>query len=871
MAETQSNDLLVGAYDDTAPGFNARQYTSYEALANVVKDLIYGARGGSNGLEGKLSSHHAAETFYDLGYAFAKATKRLGEVNDAFAAEVKKMGEALEGSAGEEFQKYAKDLLKESEEVFQTLSRRDFGMSVGNIGHAIQWFANEWWTLVDKYDAHRVKESTRIKNVGKEGIRYLANNANGNDVSALIDQLAKKTNEAIKKLDDDVEKKLLAALQDLTTNLSGQYTSRGQDLVPLMIISGLSKAQDPRYDGKLPEKQGATGGAGKEDPRSSDAYRQAFGEARKASEADLDKLIAGTDDPVKKAAYEDAKEQLGAALSEPELVNGTVTRDNGATPDAEVTNPARAEEAGGLPSTASAGPAPDTGSGATTSASPAAGQAAAERQAGLDAAKQAADQAIDALGAPVTSPSGDGSSPAPAGPSSLPAGGAGDTPVGGALPAGGSGTPAQQEADRKRQKALDDAKKAADDAIDGLTGDSGAGLPGAGGGGTPSPAEQQAAGDAKAAASKALDDLAGQTDDPARKQALQDAQAAAEKAIDGITDAGTPSTSSDGPAEQAAGGGGGAGAEPLDQKSAEAYGDAKHAASKAIDDLIAGTDDPVRKAALEQVKETAENAIDNAVDPGHHRAVEDAKDQAQKAVDQLGQPAGSADHQQAVDAARKAIDGLDDARDPSAPDYAERTAAAKAAADQAIDGLAGTDSGPQRAEALDAAKQAVHKAIDSIGSVGGTSASGRALEDFLNPATGSGSGGGAGSGGGGGLPSIGGLGESPGGGGTAGASSGPQTHFDTDAARQRGLVPPGVPASVSAGASPGVPAGGFPGAGAQGMPMAPGMPPMGGMGGMGGSPGGDKEREPQVWIQAAEGSWADDNDDRPRSPVLGRD
>ncbi|MFD2488018.1 hypothetical protein ACFSUT_47615, partial [Amycolatopsis albidoflavus] len=126
---------------------------------------------------------------------------------------------------------------------------------------------------------------------------------------------------------------------------------------------------------------------------------------------------------------------------------------------------------------------------------------------------------------------------------------------------------------------------------------------------------------------------------------------------------------------------------------------------------------------------------------------------------------------------------------------------------------------------------------------------------------------GGGGGGGGGTPyhpAV--LSSGPG--GAAGGSSGQvPAQFDTDVAQQRGMAQAGsLPAQQSA-----VPAGGSPagGAGGQGAAQMGGMPMGGGMGGMGGGGQQNKERDPQIWLQADKGAWSGD-EHAPDSTVLGR-
>ncbi|MFD2420682.1 hypothetical protein [Amycolatopsis pigmentata] len=215
------------------------------------------------------------------------------------------------------------------------------------------------------------------------------------------------------------------------------------------------------------------------------------------------------------------------------------------------------------------------------------------RQQGLQAAKDAANKAIDALKKPGDSPD--------------------------------------------RTKALQDAKDAADKAIDGLAGPSGSdsgqgGGSGKGGGGSDGSGSGSGSGS------------------PDNQKALQDAKDAADKAIDGLNHPGgtgadgKPSTVSDPnhPGAQS----------PDTQKALQ---DAKDAADKAIDGLKNGTGDPSSLSdflkgtgqpgdpAMGKAEHDAQSAIDKAIEslPGYNgndayaQALHQAKDAADHAIQAL--------------------------------------------------------------------------------------------------------------------------------------------------------------------------------------------------------------------------------------------
>ncbi|MFE3785971.1 hypothetical protein ACFXPA_48245, partial [Amycolatopsis sp. NPDC059090] len=199
--------------------------------------------------------------------------------------------------------------------------------------------------------------------------------------------------------------------------------------------------------------------------------------------------------------------------------------------------------------------------------------------------------------------------------------------------------------------------------------------------------------------------------------------------------------------------------------------------------------------------------------------------------------------------------------------------------------IAGRSADPGVKAALGDAKGALDKAIDSVEHPtqmafrsAGVPSSASPLHDFLggsSPAgdVAGGPGGGAlapghggGGGGGGGTPyhpAV--LSSGPG--GAAGGPSGQvPAQFDTDVAQQRGMSQAGGTPQQAALEPGGTPGGG---AGGQGAAQMGGMPMGGGMGGMGGGGQQNKERDPQIWLQADKGAWSGD-EHAPDSTVLGR-
>ncbi|WP_370942284.1 hypothetical protein AB5J62_24545 [Amycolatopsis sp. cg5] len=876
---------LVGEYSSSSPALDTTQYGTIEALNGVVSDLVF----NSDGSHASLSRATVAEAWYELEKDFNKATKRLGDINQEIAKEIKALKDSLAGEAGDALQKYATDILNESEELYNTLEGRKYGTAVGNVGHAIQAFAGGWWNIIENSDEKRKAADKALRAFAATEIALAKSVPAVNAIQTnLKSQLESMNNQA----DDALVKDLQGAL----SALGAQYNTRGGDFVPLKIINGLSKANDSRY----------TPGVGAPGPTTSGGGTSGEGESKNPKLDDIPATTAEGGTPGEEGGGDGQSKDTTPALD----------REPVATEGGEGAGKQQAYELDDMPATSTAGGTPGGTSGGTSGGEDTASTA------GLDSAKQAADQAIGGL----TSPTGDtgagtgGGSTGGAGTEGGSAGGTGSGGVGTGLSpetqkglddakaAAGQAIDglSSQTDDPARQQALEEAKNAAGQAIDGLSDPSGAaagGVPaipttggGAGSGGGTSPEDerrQQALADAKKAADDAIDGLTdpagaagggtpgipttgggagsgGGTspEDERRKQALADAKKAAGDAIDDLTNPdGLPSTESGGP-----GGGEGAGDVALDK--------AKEAAGKSIDDLSKPDDSPERKEALEEAKKAAQKAIDDiGAANGDPEAIQKAKDAAGAAIDDLTGKTDDPQAKQALQDAKEAADkAIGDATKPEDPVRVQALEDAKSAADKAIDSLA-SDGTPEEKAALAEAKAAVDKAIDSAGGP-------RELEDFLAadrvpvdslggagggaPDLGGGAGGGGvpdlgGGAGGGGMPDLGGVG---GGGGVGGAGvpavAEPAVagQFDTQPG-QRG-APAGIPVTASsAGASVDPTAGMGPG----GMPMG-----AGGMGGGGAGAGQEgKEREPQIWLQADKGAWDDPDNDRPDSPVLGRD
>ncbi|UOZ06915.1 hypothetical protein [Amycolatopsis sp. WQ 127309] len=758
-----SGSFLVGAHDESSPGFDASQYQNLDDIEKATNDLVY----NSDGAKAGLSHSSVAEAWYDLQSDLDAAVKRIGEANDAMATEVKALRDSLSGEAGDAFQDYATGVLKQSEELYDSLNGK-YPTAIGNVGHAIQAFAAGWWDIFDAADKKWQDANQKLWDAGKA-------QADAATTTQAADAAATDYQKALDKLNKDSEAELLKELQGALNALSGQIQNRGHDLAPIHIIdghaqpgtgvtstssyAGSDRLPGDEYTPAIPGEP-ATAGAG-DVPRTDEEAGQAKQTADDAA-ADLDAAAGdGTADPAS---------------------------DTAADPASGSTDPAS-----GSTDPASGSADPQSGSEGTDSGAADSGQ---DDQQALDDAKQAANDAIDDLSGSDGSGTGsDGSGSGGSGSDGSGTGadgsgtGSDGSGAGGGVPTtsgGGSGSGSGSGDDAKRKKALDDAKQAADDAIDGLS----TGQPATESSGPDGEASGDPAAAAKDAAGQAIDGVAKPSDSPAQQQALDQAKQAAQKAIDdaaadGVTDP-------------------------------QQLGDA---AGKAIDDLAGQTDDPAAKQSLEDAKQAAMDAINSGADTPRQHALDDAKAAADQAIDALGQPGDSPAETQAL-------------------------ADAKTAVDNAIDGLGSGDSLQQF---LGAGDQSADAGAAAAGSAG-LDSSGASFD----PGSGSSGGGSVTTGGGGSL--------------TPAASEVPLGQFDTQPGQG------GVPAPVAAATA--TPASGVPDANALaqqagGMPMG-GMG--GGMGGMGGAQGENKEREPQIWLQAEQGAWGDqDHDGPPHHSVLGRD
>lgn len=863
MSDPEDSAPLVGQYSAPAPSLDPSSFSTQDSIEAVVNDLVY----NSDASKASLSKCTTAEAWFDLEDAMKAAEQTIADVNDGFAKQIKAVGDALEGDAGDAFNHYANAVLETSEQVYSTLMQKHFGATMGNIGHAIQVFADGWWTIHDASEHNRASIEDIIKG---DAQRKIDATHNLTELYQITTQLQTDLADAKTQCDEA----LLKDLQNALGALGAQYNNCAGQLVRLFISDGDTSTAAPAgsYQAQA-GKPGAYTNVPHDEPNTDTTVPPAEPNADtpvpQQGETNPPPVIASP--PVEDLA-ETPGDVAGASDGQGPGIPAVAGATSGGPTDVGAGMPAVSGVPSGGPTDAGAAPTTTGGPDGTTGQ----GGTSPEQQAALDNAKAAAGDAIDDL--------------------------------------------TSQSNDPQRTKALQDAKQAAQGAIDGLTNPSTPGeLAGDAGGGAiptasgPDPATQHALQQAKDAADKAIGGLAGQTDDPKRKKALEDAKQAADEAIDGLTSpAGAPGQLTGGPdeagveaaknaaskaiddlakpddsearskalddAKQAAldamgdpGTHGGAtdGAAAGDQQDRAHLLDAKHAAQKAIDGLISNTDDPERKKALEDAKDAMSDAIDKTAAPEHFQQVEDAKHAADKAIDGLRESGDDPQRQHALDAAKsaadEAIEKLNDTPELSGPGHEEALEHAKQEADKAIDALCKPDDTPAERQALADAKEAVNKAIDGIGE---ESQSPTALQDFLQPHGSASPGGGGVTAGGGHGPVVPDSAPGPVTGGGAASSGGPGApdgpalgKFDTQPAQ-------GGPAVATQG-GPAVPvtAGQVPANASGGMPMAP---PMGGMGGGGGAGNQNKEREPQIWMQAEQGAWGEGDQDEPRSHVLGR-
>ncbi|MFE0022042.1 hypothetical protein, partial [Amycolatopsis sp. NPDC059021] len=199
MADSNGPD--IGRYAPDAPAFNVSQYDTLPKLLNYT-----------GGLLDRID--HDREWYIMDGLVQA-ATKKLGEVNDAFSAQLNKANEMLKGEAGDAFYKWGHDLWAKSDALYNQLNNLRYHDAIGNTGHAIRAFYDNWWHAVEARD-DKIKQGTRdIRNAAYAAAEQATT---VDDVDA-ITKTAQNALDLLKKNSDD---SLVKELQGYLTGLISQ-------------------------------------------------------------------------------------------------------------------------------------------------------------------------------------------------------------------------------------------------------------------------------------------------------------------------------------------------------------------------------------------------------------------------------------------------------------------------------------------------------------------------------------------------------------------------------------------------------------------------------------------------------------------------
>ncbi|TDV34598.1 hypothetical protein [Actinophytocola oryzae] len=565
-----ADDTSLAGQDQTAsPSWDVNQYETWPQLDGAVADLTHNGSAWAD-----LSHNAAAERWYELSDKLAAAVDALGEVNAAFQTEYNNIKGNFVGAAADSFLDFASRIYNQSEEIYDSANGGGFAATVGNVGHDIQGFAQQWWDLVRA--AHDAEAS--VAKSYQDAI----------DAATSVDQV----NSLIAEAQDgynNVEVALYDSLREQLRGLRSRFESRGGDLSTLTLGAAETAADSNPVDTRVRTPDGSTDSGETEkyragdvteadkkpltgtdgqpldtkvrtpddDLESGETEKYRAGDVTEAglkpqTDADLDTLTrtpdttdpyglasdpyaassdpyatGTTSDPAYDQQLQDAQDAANDALAGAGTVpsSGTTgsgggtsgTGAGGGTSGGGTTGSGTGGGTGGATDPGAGGSTPSTGS----SGSGGSGSSEEEeRKKALDDARKAANDAIDSL----CPPTDDGSSPT-------------DDLTGGDTPATestdpSSGTGSSEEEDR--QKALDDARQAANDAIDGLA-DSSTGssledyLNGTSGDSGTTPQNE-----AMDAVDKAIEGLPGYGGDDAYAQGLQDAKDAADSAIAGL-------------------------------------------------------------------------------------------------------------------------------------------------------------------------------------------------------------------------------------------------------------------------------------------------------------------------------------------------
>ncbi|HET6502599.1 MAG TPA: hypothetical protein VFG87_17730 [Amycolatopsis sp.] len=864
-----SDGSLPGALNTSPPTEDVSQYHVWTDIDPATADLTHDSNGGHN----DLSHNPTAEAWYTAADKWRAAINKLDDVNQRFAKLLMQLQDSFQGATADVLQDSARQLLTQSEAVLETLQDGQYVLNVGNIGHAIQAFSNNWWNAVDNVHQQEAKDEKSAVKADIDNIGLLLS-------GHLQKQVKQDIQNAYQK---DEQQVLMPQLRHLLQNLCGQFGNYGQNLQQLQIVS---PAQSADYGGQDPyvQESGGYGGAGA--AYGAGGYGNENGSAGYAGDggsgsydwggtsAAMNPNATGPEDPSATSSDPYASYgndgssgtgdpygalQSGIPGSAGQTSSGGPT-DSSGTPGGPTQG---AMDPAGDPLTTSGDPSgatiPDVG--ALTDGSP--GATGGDSGGATDPSSAPSD--LSGLTTPGTAGSTTGTGGAtdlstPATTSGDPS--AATTPnTGGASGSGVTATPAgpipstsnsnpsqqqqqqqqQQQAQQQAAQARQAALQAADNAIQGLEGGGSDGLTGSSTAGNPGPTPSAGTGGSTGGGG-----ATGGGSVPSTTSSGPSAPVGSGGG-GGVTGGGTvPATASSGPS---GGTTGGSSADPAATKEAQAQqqaAQARQAALQAADNAIQGL-------------EGSGSGSDGLTGSPTTGDVGTMGDPTSGTVDPISDPNtfGSADPggSTGTDSASPLSDFLSGSGaqsfDPQALHQAESDV------NHAIENLPGFNGNDATAAALHQAEQAADKAVEAVPGYSGSSAGSTVPIPATADLTGIG---------GDGAPSVGGA-VTPDAGGV-GAGPSPVQTLDTNVASQEGFGAPtgsgGTPLAEQTTAM--APSGGM--SGQAEMPMSP--MGMGGMGGMGGMANSNKEREPQTWLQAPDGTWHNEDAEAAPPSVVGR-
>lgn len=654
----------VGTFDETSPpiGQTFGNYRVWTQLAPYVEDI--------NG------SDEAAKAWYAGGDAWTASLGALERMLDKLQELTKSLtagdSPTFTGAAAEAFQQHVTTLTDRSRKgVLDVIRANNFGAHTYAVGTAIVDFRKEFWAIVDA--GHRLTD--KLRQYASEQINAIYA---GVDDAGAKDEDMKRALEAAYQAG---ERWTMTNLRYLLTQLAADYRELGKSLKPLTVAvqerttpggannsnannnSNNNSNGNNNGNGNNNTNSGSGNNSGSGSGGGTGGNNNLLNTAEKAVDDAVNGLKNGN--PEHDAIIDKARTAARGAFDE--------LRDNGAGAGTGGSGSGGAGTGGGTGGTGNAGGGADNLGGSRLDAT-----GADPRQQGLSDASQAAGEAIDRLrnGDPVHDGVLDQAKQAAQGEIGKLAGAGGGIPTVSGNPAlgasgasGGSGgsksggAAADPAVDEARRKALDDAQRA----IQGLSSDG----PGTGGGTGGTGGGTGSTGGGSDVGAYPDTSSADPVAEAARREALEDAQ----EVVDGLH-----GDEKGSPAAEAA--------------RDDALADARRAAKDTFDDMMGkSTGDPVadaaRDEALEKAKRAALDEIDEldrrgAGDVTPEEAREQALEQAQKAVDDAikdhstGRPVVD-------DALEKARDAFDDAISETGGDGTDRSAAERAAREDALD------------------------------------------------------------------------------------------------------------------------------------------------------------------------------------------